>query len=125
VGIFDTDAAALDLSANGTMPFMEAGADALVRELLPTGRLSFSAEASILRGAEIVVIVLGTTTDEFLNPSMEVFDRAVGQLQPYLRDGMLVILRSTAFPGTTSHVTRVLRERGCTVDVCFCPERIA
>jgi UDP-N-acetyl-D-mannosaminuronic acid dehydrogenase len=37
----------------------------------------------------------------------------------------LVILRSTVFPGTTAYVAQALVERGCRVDVAFCPERIA
>jgi UDP-N-acetyl-D-mannosaminuronic acid dehydrogenase len=44
---------------------------------------------------------------------------------PHIRDGALVILRSTVYPGTTAYVARALRDRGKTVDVAFCPERIA
>ena len=39
VGIYDTSQATLDRIAAGEMPFMETGADELLRELLPTGRL--------------------------------------------------------------------------------------
>jgi UDP-N-acetyl-D-mannosaminuronic acid dehydrogenase len=42
-----------------------------------------------------------------------------------MRDGQLVILRSTVFPGVTRLVERTLAERGLNVDVAFCPERIA
>ena len=37
----------------------------------------------------------------------------------------LVVLRSTVYPGTTAYVTQRLKEAGCSVDVAFCPERIA
>jgi UDP-N-acetyl-D-mannosaminuronic acid dehydrogenase len=36
-----------------------------------------------------------------------------------------VVLRSTVYPGTTGYVAQHLAERGCAVDVAFCPERIA
>jgi len=39
--------------------------------------------------------------------------------------GALVALRSTVYPGTTAYVAKHLADRGCTVDVAFCPERIA
>ena len=39
VGIYDTNQATLDRIAEGEMPFLENGADELLRELLPTGRL--------------------------------------------------------------------------------------
>ena len=125
VGIFDTDRAALDRIASGQMPFREAGADDLLRELLPTGRLVLDAEAEIVGRTNVVVVVIGTPVDEFLGPSMTVFERVVGQLAPHLRDGALVVLRSTVYPGTTEYVGQNLAARGCRVDVAFCPERIA
>jgi UDP-N-acetyl-D-mannosaminuronic acid dehydrogenase len=36
-----------------------------------------------------------------------------------------VALRSTVYPGTSAYVAQHLADRGCTVDVAFCPERIA
>jgi UDP-N-acetyl-D-mannosaminuronic acid dehydrogenase len=125
VGIYDVAEATLERIARGEMPFMETGAEDLLKSLLPTGRLSFSADPSILHGVDTVVVVIGTPIDEFLNPSMAIFDRAVDQLEPHLDDGALLVLRSTVYPGTTAHVVRVLRDRGRPVDVCFCPERIA
>jgi UDP-N-acetyl-D-mannosaminuronic acid dehydrogenase len=66
-------------------------------------------------------MVIGTPIDEFMNPSMRVFERAVDDLGPYLRKGALVILRSTVYPGTTEFVQGRLPG----ADVVFCPERIA
>jgi UDP-N-acetyl-D-mannosaminuronic acid dehydrogenase len=48
VGVFDTNAATLEDLAAGRMPFREIGADALLQELLPTGRLVFDTSPSIL-----------------------------------------------------------------------------
>jgi UDP-N-acetyl-D-mannosaminuronic acid dehydrogenase len=42
-----------------------------------------------------------------------------------MRDGQLVILRSTVFPGVTRLVERTFAQNGLKVDVAFCPERIA
>ena len=72
-----------------------------------------------------LVVVIGTPVDEFLGPSMTIFEKAVDQIAPHLRDGALVALRSTVYPGTTGYVAQHLAERGCRVDVAFCPERIA
>jgi UDP-N-acetyl-D-mannosaminuronic acid dehydrogenase len=63
--------------------------------------------------------------DEFLGPSMTIFERTVTEIAPHLRDEALVVLRSTVYPGTTSYVAQRLAEQGCNVDVAFCPERIA
>jgi UDP-N-acetyl-D-mannosaminuronic acid dehydrogenase len=125
VGIYDTSQATLDRIAAGDMPFLETGADELLRKVLTTGRLELGTDGSIIERTETLIIVVGTPVDEFLGPSMTVFERVVNQVAPHLRDGALVVLRSTVYPGTTEYVTQHLAEAGCHVDVAFCPERIA
>ena len=125
VGIYDTNPATLDRIAAGQMPFLEAGADELLAEMLPTGRLTFSSSGLMIERTDNLVVVIGTPVDEFLGPSMTIFEKAVDQIAPHLRTGALVALRSTVYPGTTGYVAQNLAERGCVVDVAFCPERIA
>ena len=125
VGIYDTSQTTLDRIAGGEMPFLETGADELLRKVLATGRLELGTDGSIIERTQTLIIVVGTPVDEFLGPSMTVFERVVNQVAPHLRDGALVILRSTVYPGTTEYVTHHLAEAGCNVDVAFCPERIA
>ena len=125
VGIFDISAQTLERIARGEMPFLEAGAETLLRDALANERLSLSSDPTLLHGVDQVVVVIGTPIDEFLNPSIAVFERAVKQLAPHLTDGALVVLRSTVYPGTTEYVTQALSDHGCRVDVAFAPERIA
>ncbi len=125
VGIFDIDPVVLERIGRGEMPFMEAGAETLLTEVLAAGRLELSADAAMLARTSTVVVVIGTPVDEFLGPSMTIFERAVDQIAPHLRDGALIVLRSTVYPGTTAYVAQNLAERGCRADVVFCPERIA
>jgi UDP-N-acetyl-D-mannosaminuronic acid dehydrogenase len=125
VGIFDIAETTLATIASGRMPFLEAGADDLLQRVLATGRLHLGADPAMIGRAATVVVVIGTPIDEFLNPSMTLFRGAVEQMAPHLREGALVVLRSTVYPGTTAFVTQALEELGCHVDVTFCPERIA
>jgi UDP-N-acetyl-D-mannosaminuronic acid dehydrogenase len=125
VAIYDTNEGTLERIGHGEMPFLENGADALLAELLPTGRLTLSSDAAILNQSDAVMVVIGTPVDEFLNPSMTVFEHTVDQIAPHLQDGALIILRSTVYPGTTEYVAGHLAVRGCRVDIAFCPERIA
>ncbi len=46
-------------------------------------------------------------------------------MSSHLRDGQLVVIRSTVPPGTTAAVERRLAELGLAVDVACCPERVA
>jgi UDP-N-acetyl-D-mannosaminuronic acid dehydrogenase len=125
VGIYDTNQGTLDRIATGEMPFLESGADELLAEVLATGRLTFGASGEMIQRTDCLVVVIGTPVDEFLGPSMTIFEKAVDQIAPHLRDGALVALRSTVYPGTTAYVAQHLVDRGCRVDVAFCPERIA
>ncbi len=125
VGIFDIDARALDRIGSGQMPFMEAGAEPLLASILETDRLELGTDAGMIGRADAILLVIGTPVDEFLGPSMRVFERAVDQIAPHVSDGALVILRSTVYPGTTEFVAQALDARGLHVDVAFCPERIA
>ena len=126
VGIFDIDGAALERIAGGQMPFLENGADELLPRVLATGRLEMGTSAAMIARADAVILVIGTPVDEFLGPSMRVFERAVDQIAPHIADGALVVLRSTVYPGHDRvRRRRPSRSAGCTVDVAFCPERIA
>jgi UDP-N-acetyl-D-mannosaminuronic acid dehydrogenase len=125
VGIDDIDVAKVDRVRSGSVPFLENGADALLRKLLPTGRLEFASDPRLLSRTETIILVIGTPIDEFMNPSVRIFDRVLDDLMPHLRDGCLVVLRSTVFPGTTESVERRLHAAGIHAEVAFCPERIA
>jgi len=125
VGILDLDEAKLERLAAGEMPFMENGADELLARVLPTGRLEFGADPAMVARADVVIVVIGTPVDEFLGPSMTVFERSADDIAPFLRPDTLIVLRSTVYPGTTAYVKDRFRERGCVVQVAFCPERIA
>jgi UDP-N-acetyl-D-mannosaminuronic acid dehydrogenase len=125
VGVFDIDESALDRIAAGQMPFLEHGAEALLGQALESGRLEFSSNPAIMSQTLVIVMVIGTPVDEFLGPSMRVFERAVDHIAPHLAPGSLIVLRSTVYPGTTEYVLQELRARGLDVQVAFCPERIA
>ncbi len=125
VGIYDINPTTLDRIGRGEMPFLEHGADDLLRKVLASGRLELSSDPKTIGDTDRLIIVIGTPVDEFLGPSMTIFDHAVAEIAPHLRDGALVVLRSTVYPGTTEYVAQRLEEHGREVDLTFCPERIA
>ena len=51
--------------------------------------------------------------------------RAIAAIADQLRDGQLLVLRSTVYPGVTAMVEKVPERLGRGIDVAFCPERIA
>jgi UDP-N-acetyl-D-mannosaminuronic acid dehydrogenase len=125
VGIYDIDRAKIERIGRGEMPFREDGADELLPRILETGRLELSAGPELMGRTQRLLVVIGTPVDEFLGPSMTIFEKTVAEIAPHMRDDALVVLRSTVYPGTTEYVAQRLAERGRIVDVAFCPERIA
>ena len=125
VGINDIDRAKIAMVKAGKVPFVETGAEELLGKLLPTGRLELSANPVLIERTNTVILVIGTPIDEFMNPSVRIFDKVLDELVPHFRRGSLVVLRSTVFPGTTETVERRLLAAGIEADVAFCPERIA
>jgi UDP-N-acetyl-D-mannosaminuronic acid dehydrogenase len=79
----------------------------------------------VIADAETVIVVIGTPVDEHLNPDPHAVRAVVDDLSGQMRDGQLLVLRSTVYPGVTRMVAERLEARGLSVDVAFCPERIA
>lgn len=123
--IHDTSRERLEEIRAGRMPFLEEGGDAALARALESGRLEIEDRPDLLADCRFLVLVVGTPVDEHLNPQMDVIHDALDGVAAHLRDGQILILRSTVFPGTSEHVQARLDEQGVGVRVAFCPERVA
>ena len=124
VVLFDVSGEAADLVMSGRMPYMEAGAEPLLKEVV--GRTLFTtADKGSVAASRFIVLAIGTPVDEHLNPEFVSFMRLVADLAPELKDDQHLVIRSTVFPGTTERVRDFLRAGGHKTRVSFCPERIA
>lgn len=123
--IVDIDSRKVEEVRQGRMPFLEDGADELLPRVLRTGRLELSTTPEGLVECEFVVMVIGTPVDTHLNPTLGALDRAIENCLPHLRDGQVLVLRSTVLPGVSAHLLSHLEDSGKKVGVAFCPERVA
>jgi UDP-N-acetyl-D-mannosaminuronic acid dehydrogenase len=87
--------------------------------------LTASTDPAVVATAENVIVVIGTPVDEHLNPDPNAIPRALATCAPFFRDGQLLALRSTIYPGVTALVRDMVEDMGLSMDVAFCPERIA
>jgi UDP-N-acetyl-D-mannosaminuronic acid dehydrogenase len=125
VHLVDTSAERVACVNAGEMPFHEDDADALLGRLLKSGRLSATTDTGVLRNSSAVIVTIGTPVDEYLDPSVGTFDRAIRTLLGALQPGALLILRSTVFPGMTDRLARQIEQmERSDVDLAYCPERI-
>jgi UDP-N-acetyl-D-mannosaminuronic acid dehydrogenase len=125
VAVYDVNPLAVAEVGSGRMPFLESGAAPMLERAIASGRLVASTDPAIVGSAEHVIVVVGTPVDEHLNPDQQAVPRALAGCADYLRDGQLLILRSTVYPGVTALVEKVVAKLGKAIDVAFCPERIA
>jgi len=125
VALYDIRPDAVDAVNAGAMPFVEPGTPAALAAALAAGRLEATLDRDAVRGAEHVVVVIGTPIDEHLNPDLGAVHAAIEEIGDSLSDGQLLVLRSTVYPGVTAVVERLVARLGLEVDVAFCPERIA
>jgi UDP-N-acetyl-D-mannosaminuronic acid dehydrogenase len=125
VDLVDTSAERVAQVNDGRMPFHEDDAEALLAQLVSCGLVKATLDPAVLEDAAAVIVTIGTPVDEYLDPSVSSFDRAMEQLIGLTRPGQLLVLRSTVFPGMTDRLARQLEQRERhDVDLAYCPERI-
>ena len=124
VTLLDVEASKIETVNGGRMPFMETGAESLLRSVIGR-KLGATLDTACLRTADIVITVVGTPVDEHLNPTVTGLFENVDRLLTEMKDDSLLILRSTVYPGVTKLVYERIQARGRSIHLAFCPERIA
>lgn len=122
---YDLNLDAVKLVNEGKMPFSEDGSESALARVLGSSKFVASNEPSCISQADVVVVVIGTPVDEFLNPDADAVWEAISAVAGQLRNGQLLVLRSTVFPGVSRKVFTELQRLGKELDISFCPERIA
>src|SRR6266487_4969205 len=125
VGVYDVSEAAVSTVNSGLLPSDEPGAAEALKQVVAEGRLEAFSDSAVVATAEHVIMVIGTPVDEHLNPDQGAILKALSECARYLRDGQVLILRSTVYPGVTALVEEMVARLGVRMDVAFCPERIA
>lgn len=131
VGV-DRDPAHVEVVNGGVIPFLEPGAEPLLKESLDLGTFSATTDSeSAVATSDVVVLTVGTPLDTTLRADTSQLVSALTEVGSALRPGTLVITRSTISPGTTERIVVPTLEElsglkaGTDLFVAFCPERIA
>ena len=124
VTLLDIDSSKVEQVNRGEMPFLEAGAEALLKTVIGKS-LAATTNDSCLHSADIAITVVGTPVDRHLNPTVHALHESVDLLLEKMPAGSLLILRSTVYPGVTRLIQDRVNRRGKKIGVAFCPERIA
>ncbi len=103
--------------------------DADLEEIVGNGKLEATFCFEPVSGLDCVIICVPTPLDEHFQPDISYIADASSETAKYLHRGMLIILESTTWPGTTEEVVKpILESTGleCGKDfyLAFSPERV-
>ena len=103
--------------------------DSDLARLVSEGMLRATTDFSELRGVDFVAICVPTPLDAHQQPDISYVESSARQVSKYLHKGMMVVLESTTYPGTTEELLKpILEESGlkCGEDfyLGFSPERV-
>jgi UDP-N-acetyl-D-glucosamine dehydrogenase len=97
--------------------------------IVKSGKLKATADYSLLADCDCVSICVPTPLDKYQQPDISYVEASAKAVAQYAHAGMLVILESTTYPGTTEEVIQPLLEAkglkvGTDVFLAFSPERV-
>ena len=103
--------------------------DADLREVVRAGRLTATGDFAILRDCDVSLICVPTPLTRNKEPDITAIVKVTRELAKRVHPGMLVVLESTTYPGTTEDVMVPLLtagglEVGKDLFVAFSPERV-
>lgn len=98
-------------------------------DVVDNGMLSATMNYHIISQTDVVMICVPTPLDKYQQPDISFVENSSRKVAQHLRKGMLVVLESTTYPGTTEEVVKPILEKSglrCGEDffLAFSPERV-
>lgn len=126
---FDVQSSKVDM-VNAGNNYIGDVVDEDLEKLVREGKLSASADFSRIREVDFVAICVPTPLDEHQEPDTSYVESSAKSVSRYMHKGIMVVLESTTYPGTTEDLVRRILEEGsglkCGEDfyLGFSPERV-
>ncbi|WP_378148646.1 UDP-glucose dehydrogenase family protein [Cnuibacter sp. UC19_7] len=122
VGI-DIDEAKIAALSEGRAPFFEPGLPEILQSALASGRLTFSTDFAAVGGATVHFVAVGTPQKpgEYA-ADLTYVNAAVDALVPHLKDGDLVVGKSTVPVGTAAALSARIYANNQTASLAWNPE---
>lgn len=103
--------------------------DSDLQRLVSEGVLSATSDFSFIKDVDFVAICVPTPLDDHQQPDISYVRSSAEAVAQYLHPGMMVVLESTTYPGTTEELLKPILESSglkCGVDfyLGFSPERV-
>lgn len=125
---FDVQSKKVDL-VNAGHNYIGDIVDDVFKEVVEKGMLSATSDFSFIQDVDAVAICVPTPLDKYQQPDISYVKGSTESVAKYLHKGMIVVLESTTYPGTTEELLKPILESGglkCGEDfyLAFSPERV-
>jgi len=120
VDLVDIDSKNVEKINSGTPPFMEIGAEKLLKKSLKNKKISTNTTLNELIYSKYIVVCIGTPVGKNLKPKLKEFIDFFKNLKKYLHKDHIIVVRSSIYPGIISKIEKILKSR----NIIYCPERI-
>ena len=117
-------------SFNRDISYIQDVPSAVMAGLHRAGKLNMTDDFAALREMDAVSICVPTPLGKFGDPDMSFIVSATEQLAKYVHKGMVIVLESTTYPGTTRELmmpkltAQSQLKVGEELFICFSPERV-
>lgn len=126
----DINEALLKSVSSGLMPFKEENTQTFLREALKEKTFEVTSDVKKFGNADVIIICTDISLDDQIRPDFSPLLNAIKTLKPVMREGQLIIIRSTLAPGTLVNVIKPFIEEqtscivGTDLFLAVCPERV-
>ncbi|MCS0673428.1 nucleotide sugar dehydrogenase [Cytobacillus firmus] len=125
---FDVQAARVE-EVNMGINYIGDVVDEDLKDMVKGGKLEATTDYQRIQEVDAVAICVPTPLDVYQQPDTSYVESSAKEIAKYAHEGMLVVLESTTYPGTTEEIVKpALEEKGLktgeTVFVAYSPERV-
>lgn len=125
---FDKDINKTDSLVNLRKSYISHISDDRIRNSIESKKFDATADLSKISKTDIIIICLPTPLNKYREPDLSYVTDTMDEMLPYLKEGQMLSLESTTYPGTTEEELRTrIESRGFTVGkdffLIYSPER--
>ena len=114
----------VNLINRGRSFFFEPGLEKALLKLTKSNKLNAKYAFDKKNQSNVYIITVGTPIKNNKKPRLDMIKRATNEVANHMKEGALVILRSTVKIGTTRNIVKkILEKTGKKFDLAMCPER--
>ncbi len=98
--------------------------------LVESGKIAATTDFAEVKDADAILIAVPTPLSEQREPDLSYVESAARGIAPHIREGHVVVLESTTYPGTTREILQPILEQGSGLraggefHLAFSPERV-